>query len=252
MRLSIKELVFGLLIVCSFCKTKSQDVSQKITFQHQKTKIKELVLVNARDANRCEMGSIIQLISSCNPKVIGVNFLFIGDKNAYCDSILLESIKKADNVMLIEGFENGQHAKSESKFKEVSFLSALNGFLQNDSGKVDGYYSLIDHRGKWEVSFPFLLALQYDKSKSAELSSTLSPVKHPIKIYHELSEFEIFDNYIETTNCAIFENRIVLIGYLGPKYEDIFEVVASGKSGERVYGTVILANMLLDILMNVE
>lgn len=255
MRVEIKDFVFLLLVIMSCCATKPQEIpaEHKDTSIGTETKIKEIVLVNAGESDRCQMGELVQRISKCNPKVIGINFLFIGEKDVNCDSTLRGSIIDSDKVVLVEGFENGNHVESNRKFTEAAFLTGLKGLIQSEDGITNQYYRLIDHRGKWELSFPFLLALQLNKNRAAELSSKVSPQEYPINFYHRIDEFKALDyNADFSSNCNLLEEKIVIIGYLGPTEEDTFQTPVTEKSSDRTYGTVILANIILDILKDLN
>ena len=255
-KVGIKDFVFLLLGIMSCCATKPQEIpaaEQHETSVAVETKIKEIVLVNAGESDRCQMGELVHRISKCNPKVIGINFLFIGEKDATCDSTLRTSIVNSDKVVLIEGFENGTHVESDQKFTDAAFLTGLKGLIEAEDGITNQYFRLIDHRGKWELSFPFLLALQLDKTRAAELSSKVSPQKYPINFYHRIDEFKVLDyNTDFSSNCNLLEEKIVIIGYLGPTEEDIFQTPVTEKSSDRTYGTVILANIILDILKDLN
>jgi len=254
MRVEIKNFVF-LFVIMSCCATKPQEISAEHndTSIAIETKINEIVLVNAGESNRCQMGELVSRISKCNPKVIGINFLFIGEKDANCDSTLRASIIDSDKVVLVEGFENGNHIESEKKFIEAAFLTGLKGLIQSEDGITNQYYRLIDHRGKWELSFPFLLALQLDKSRAAELSSKVSPQAYPLNFYHSIDELKVLDyNADFSSQSNLLEKKIVLIGYLGPTEEDIFQTPVTEKSSDKTYGTVILANIILDILKDLN
>lgn len=250
-KIGIKDFVFLLLGVMSCCATKPQEISaeNQEALVGIETRVKEIVLVNAGERDRCKMGKLIQEISKCNPKVIGINFLFIGEKDAICDSALRTSIVNSDKVVLIEGFENGTHVESDQKFTDAAFLTGLKGLIEGEDEITRQYFRLIDHRGKWELSFPFLLALQLDKTRAAELSSKVSPQNYPIHLYHRIDEFTVLDyNTDFPRDCDLLEEKIVIVGYLGPNEEDIFQIPVTEKSSDTAYGTVILANIILDIL----
>lgn len=256
MRAEIKNLVVvPSLIILSCCSTKPKEIpsEQNYISPLQKTKSSQIVLVNAGESNRCQIGELVQEISKCNPKAIGINFLFLGEKDSHCDSVLRASIINSDKVVLVEGFEDGHHVQSSKQFTDVAFLTGLIGFIQNKNGITDRYYRLIDYRGKWELSFPFLLALQVNKGRSAELSSKVTPQEYPIKFYYQLDEFNVFDyNTDFTRERSLIEDKIVIIGYLGPTQEDILKTPVRENSSATTYGSVILANIILDILKDLN
>lgn len=249
MRFSIKSpTIFFFIFLCCFTKCKE---TQKEASENHTTKVDEIVLVNVPVINRCEMGALISTISSCNPKIIGLNFLFVEEKENKCDSVLRQSIVESDKIVLIEGFENEVHVESHKKFSEVAFLTGLTGLSQSKDGVTDYYYRLIDFRGKWEVSFPFLIALQYNKERAAELSSKLTPKDYPIVFYHPESNFNIVNHNDILNNCSVLDNRLVIVGNLSPG-ENIFRTRVTQNSTEATPGSVIIANVVLDILNELE
>jgi CHASE2 domain-containing sensor protein len=196
---------------------------------------------------------MITLISKDKPKAIGVNFLYIEERENECDSILEQAITQSGKVILIEGFENENHVQSNRKFLESAVLSGLTGLSQNDNGVIDSYYRVINHRGGWEYSFPFHLALQYDSTRDSELAGKSRPKDYPITFYNTLNEFKIIDGLEEIKkNKGIFNNKIVIIGSMGEAEDNIFPTPVTSKSKDRTFGTLIIANIVLDILMDLD
>lgn len=220
--------------------------------QNHDTKLADIVLVNAT-GQRCEVAEIINLISKDHPKVIGINFLFIEEKDIKCDSNLLQAIDKSDKVVLIEGFENEKHVQSNEKFLAPSILSGLTGLSQNDNGIIDSYYRVIDHRSSWEYSFPFHLALQYDSINDSQLAGKSTPKDYTITFYHALNEFKVINGLEEIKkNQGVFKNKIVIIGSMGQAEDNVFPTPVTDKSTDKTFGTVIIANIVLDILMDLD
>ena len=239
-----------LFVLVSCCGTKAQEERRKV---NHFDRLKEIVLINAPNINRCEMGQLVQSISLCNPKVIGLNFLFVNEKEHECDSILRQSIITSDKIILVEGFENGSHIESHKVFSEVAFSAGLTGLSQSADGFTDSFYKLIDFRGKWELSFPFHLALKYDKNRAAELSSKLTPQDYPIIFYHDTDDFAVL-NYNDDIpgNCHLLYDKIVIVGSLGPEEVNMFSTRVTENSLGKTYGTVIIANVILDILTDLD
>lgn len=238
---------FLLFTIISCCSTKPIETEKKVL-----TEVKEVVLVNVSKVDRCQIGQLINLISECSPKIIGINLMFVEEKEKFCDSVLSKSIVDSDKVVLIEGFENGNHVRSNNKFFNVSFLSGLTGLSQSEDGITDYYYRLTDLNGKWALSFPFLIALQYDKYRTAELASKVTPKDYPIVFSHALDDFSIV-NYSDSVSmdCHLLSEKIVLIGDLNSN-NNVFRTRVTKNSTNKTYGTVIIANVILDILKDLE
>jgi CHASE2 domain-containing sensor protein len=215
-------------------------------------KMNDIILVNA-GGERCEVAEIISIISKDKPKAIGVNFLYIEERDHKCDSALGKVIGQSGKVILIDGFENEKHVESNRIFLEQAMFSGPTGLSQNDDGIIDSYYRIIDHRGRWEYSFPFHLALQYDSTKGSKLAGKSRPNDYPITFYHSLKEFKIIYGLEEVKkNAGIFKEKIVIIGSMGQAMDNIFPTPVTTKSTDSTFGTVIIANVVLDILKDLD
>ncbi len=234
-----------LLTILWCCGTKTQQSTNDL-----RTKVKDIVLINAETIDRCQMGELITSLSKCNPKVIGINFLFVGVKDKKCDSTLRQSITESEKVVLVEGYENGTHIESDKLFSHPAMLTGLTGLAQNENGVTDSYYRLTERA---EYSLPMHVALQYDTNRQSEIAAKSFYKDYPINFYHQLPEFEIL-NYKEVslTNCDLLTGKIILIGYLGPGDENLFKTPVTNNSSDKTYGTVIIGNIVLDILKDIE
>ncbi|UYN87578.1 MAG: CHASE2 domain-containing protein [Cyclobacteriaceae bacterium] len=167
-----------LLTTIISCETKSQQT--KIS---PESRTNEIVLINADPKDRCEMGQLIESLSECNPRVIGINFIFPGQKEIGCDSKFQQAIINSGKVVLIEGFEEGKHVESHKLFRDYALRSGTTGLAQGENDLTDSYYRVFDHRGRWEYSFPMHLSLRYDTTRASELAAKSFPKDYPIKFY---------------------------------------------------------------------
>ena len=253
----IKKINIVLLILalssCGVRQAEDEKKSDSIQKENAKTKLDEIVLVNIDQSNRCEIGNLISFLSSCNPKAIGVNLLFSSEREYKCDSALRQSIIDSDKVILVEGYKSGKHIKSIDKFSDVSYLTGLTGLIESDTGIIDYYYRQTDVKGRWAYSFPFLLALQYDKNRGSELAAKSTPEDYPIVLYHDLNSFRMIEaETSDVANCNLLNKKIVIIGYLGPEDKDSFFAKGTENLSNKAYGTVIIANVVLDILQDLN
>lgn len=242
----LNHTLIGVLILLTGCTTKVQERKKG------DSKVQEIVIVNVGRIDRCEIGALINAISKCNPKVIGINLLFTEERNRRCDSILQKSIHDSGKIVLVEGFQGGHPVKSIMKFSKTAYNGGHNGFLTDDAGVVTSYERLIDHEGKWALTFPFLIALQYNKDRAAELSSKITAEEYPLVLYHDKDSLTIVDQASVLTNCDALHEKLVIVGYLGPDDEDLVTTKISGRSVEKTYATVVQANNVLDILYDLE
>jgi len=243
----VGRLIFFLILI-SGCGMKQQE-----RLKTGDQTIKEIILVNGGTSDRCQMGELVQSISKCKPKVIGVNFLFVGEKGGKCDSILQQAIIDSEKVVLAEGMENGNHIESSDLFSSSAMLTGITGLAQNNNGIIESYVRVTDDRGKWVFSFPFHLALQYEKNRASELVAKSPSKPYPIIASYSLGDFKTINDVTTISkNCSEIEGKIVLIGYLGPGDEDVFKARITKNSSGKVFGTVILANVIVDILSDLD
>jgi CHASE2 domain-containing sensor protein len=187
----------------------------------------------------------------CRPKLIGVHFLYIGEKTRECDTLLRAAIKRSDKVILAEGFQDGEPISSDNYFKEVAMFSCVSGLAQSDDGVTDYYYRAPAYGDKWHYSFPFHVALQYDKTKATQLASKSHSSDYPINYYKKLEEFKVFTPADILDNCSEIEGKIILIGDLSTD-EGVVQTRVTEKSSNKSFATVVIANIILDILKDLD
>ncbi len=214
------------------------------------SRLNEIILIKTT-GERCAVGQLINSLAKCSPKLIGVNYLYVGKKGNNCDTLLWTAIEQSKKVILIEGFEEGEHVTSDNDFKDVAMFSSVTGLAQSDDGVTDFYYRISDHDGKWSYSFPFHVALQFDKKKASQLASKSFPKDYPIKFYKKLEDFKVFTPSDIENHCSEITGKIILIGDLETE-ENIFKTRTTNKSSDQTFGTVIIANVILDILKDLD
>ncbi|WP_276374336.1 CHASE2 domain-containing protein [Chryseolinea sp. H1M3-3] len=242
------------VVIASGCG-KSQRLSEKSQINPGSSIVyaDEIALINVGKLDRCGIGELVATLSRCKPKVIGINLMLRNENNFMCDSILTQSMIEADNVILSEGFVEGKHVETAKKFSDAAYLVGVMGLSQRDDGLTNSYYRQIDFRGKWEYSFPFLLALTHDKNRGSELAAKTGPQDYPL-VLHEARRFKMLehDSSELISNCEMIHGRIVIIGYLGPDSVDIYTVKNSLGEDVKIYGTTLIANAIIDILKDLD
>jgi hypothetical protein len=236
-----------LLTIIIGCKTQSQQT--KIS---PESRTSEIVLINADPKDRCEMGQIIESLSECDPRIIGINFIFSEQREIGCDFKFQQAIVNSGKVVLIEGFEDGKHVESHKQFRDYALRSGTTGLAQGEDDLTDSYYRVHDHRDRWEYSFPMHLALQYDTIRAPELAARSFPKDYPIEFYSSTQDFKTIQSKDILANRSLFKNKIAIIGYLGAGDENYFKTKQTEKSSSKTHGTVIIANIVLDILSDLD
>lgn len=201
--------------------------------------------MNIGSSNRSEIAQAILNISSCKPKVIGINVLFEDFRANASDTSLSEAILKSGNAILVTNIIKGTLYKSNIFFSRSSLGEGLMYFGFKDK-VVDRHKIFVSHRNDLLWSFPATVASYFDSRIAGSLmEKTLGNEFYRIRHQYDLEDFNVLKaNETSGFDCSMINGRIVLFGYLGPRDEDVYLI--NGSDG--AYGTVILANCLENIL----
>jgi CHASE2 domain-containing sensor protein len=245
MKMKIFSTLFCIVLLVIGCK---RNVINKV-YESAPVDKKMIVLVNVPRVNRCEISRLVDVISACDPKIIGINFTFRNDTNPKCDSSLQNSISISNKVILTDSHQEG----SINKFSDYALLSGQSGIALDEDNVAEAYYRLTDLKVRYGFSFPFHIAIQYVDDKAVELSRLSTPLEYPIVIYYRLEDFDKIDfDKLSNVDCNLIKDKIVLLGYLGPEDEDLIKTHVTNSSSDKTYSTVIIANVILDILKDVD
>lgn len=245
--MSLKLSIFVILLSLLSCKSQLDNIN----LEKRKN---DIVLINIY-GERCEMSDLLSLISKKNPKVIGINFIYMEEREGRCDSLLQHALGHSKNVVLVEGHQEGKETQSHVKFLNLASQSAQAGYLGDGKEELTAYYRvrMTDNDELWQYSFPFEVASLYDTSKAIYLASVSKPnEQYPIKFRYQKSDFKVLNGFTDVKNNQdILKDKVVLIGLFESGNEDIFSTPENPKS-DKTYGTVILANIVLDILEDLD
>jgi CHASE2 domain-containing sensor protein len=201
-----------------------------------------ILLVNAGEANRGRLASAIKRLSDCEPSVIGINFTFRSGNIESTDTLLSNAIRDAGNVVLVMlPKENDMIIRSDSMFVNSAIAEGLLYYGFDEDGAVTKQMMYISVNDDLLWSFPITLASYYDIEHSDEIMKSVAGNAY-YTINQSNDKFEVIE--IDTEyECSWIKGKIVLIGYLGPKTEDMFTFYDAKK-----YNTWILANCVEDIV----
>jgi CHASE2 domain-containing sensor protein len=246
MRLTLLTfIVFTVFVNLSACSSQSS----QLNLEKRKD---DIVLINIY-GERCEVSELLNLVSKKKPRVIGVNFLYREEKEGKCDSLLQQSLKNSENVILIEGHRDGNEIRSNDKFVKMSMQSAQAGFLGDGKDQLYSYYRVRMSENGLRYSFPFEIASAYDTSDAVYLASISKPKKdYPINFRYQKTDFKIL-NGLSAVDASenLLKDKIVLIGLFESGDEDLF-LTPTNQGSSKTYGTVILANIILNILEDLD
>jgi hypothetical protein len=237
------KYILLILVLTTSCSTKSKN-------DVEEPRLNEIILIKST-GERCAVGQLINSLMKCSPKLIGVNYLYVGKKSDDCDTLLRNAIGRSKKVILAEGFREGGYVSSDNDFREVAMFSSPTGLAGLEDGVADSYYRISDHDGRWRYTFPFHVALQFDKRKAPQLASKSLPKDYPIKFYKTLEDFKVYTQADIENHCSEIAGKIILIGELQTD-EDIIKTHTTAKSSDKTFGTVIIANIIFDILKDLD
>jgi CHASE2 domain-containing sensor protein len=218
-----------------------------------------IVLLNFGNLTRGQTGSLINLISSLNPRVIGLNAIYNCEagqrdtincpqlKDTLGNKILREAIKKAGNVVLgSKLFETTSFDPSTSSIADSLEVSdfqfveyASQGFVtlptstesHEDIRICRTFFPSANLKGKIEFDFGVQVAKMYNPKKvdillQRKREEEIINFRRNIDLSHKNSKYKVLDlsELISSTdlekNRSLIEGKIIIIGYLGDTYGD--------------------------------
>jgi CHASE2 domain-containing sensor protein len=97
-----------------------------------------------------------------------------------------------------------------------------------------------------------LIALQYDKSKQAQLASKSYPKYYPLKAVKNYEKFTILTPSEISKTCKTIKDKIILVGDLSSDSADAHITNMNGLQPEKVNGTILHASVILEILKDLD
>ena len=227
-------------------------------------------IVHIGNADREQLGLMIDRISAAGAKVIGLDIMLDGRKDSVDDEKLRRSIERAGNVVLAT--ELHKFEEKERKFESLVSTDSLFaahaalGFINFPSNhtKTIRYFSPEESVGDSSaLAFAMAVLQQYD---AQAVEQCLKRNRDVEKIHYkgDLMSFShyptelVLDTTIEITQLReVMNNKIVLLGYIAEKdtenpLKDRFYTPLNknyaGKSIPDMYGVVIHANIISMVL----
>jgi CHASE2 domain-containing sensor protein len=233
-----------LFIIFSACVSKSEKKNDRID--------PDIVIINIEEGDRSFIGRTLLTIDSCKPKLIGIDAWFIQEKDSVQDIALINALKNVKNVILGYSLDTlGHPLRSHFKFRTLVDDEGL-AVLQIQDGLSSHFtpITLIDNKENEHIALKIVRKWQPDFTVDIDKGKTI-----PINFSRTLDQF-IHLNASELKakkNFNDINNKIVLLGYIGPSNEDKhftpFTKKLNTKNNEPdTYGVVIIANEIRTIL----
>ena len=209
-----------------------------------------IILINIKEYGRDSITAILNHLANCNPKTIGLNARFQVFTGSKTDSLLADAIRLTGKVVL----SDSRNSKNQILESHYFFSSNANKngmmILSGENDIATKYMPLYEDSHGQRLSFPFHLAFAFDPDKAETIFKDFRVNGYRNIVYRKtLQEFTVLAE--DEIYCENVDGKIVILGVLGPGDEDLVRTPldeATGNSESKTRGTVIAANIVLDIL----
>lgn len=226
-----------------------------------------IILINNGHLDRKNIAQMITILNQYEPKLIGIDAFFRAEKGEEQDIPLQEAFSEVKNLILVNELVNTNDDEefdsiktSNPKFNKYATNGYANVYIDPNDFKTVRLVKPFAEVGKdLEASFSSKIVeiyapKKYKRYKNRKSELEVINYKRNINKYLTYNYDEILNEEIDLN---ILKDKIVLIGYLGPRLgvtstEDIFYTPMNtnyvGKTSPDMYGVVIHANVVSMIL----
>ena len=211
----------------------------------------DIILINIGKGDRAYIAGLIQSIDSCKPAVIGIDVFFDVEKNGSLDSALIAAFSISKNDVIAYGLDPaGRPILPQEKFSQFASAKGL-----MNSERIHGLVSRFTPTRRVDNTTDEVLALKIIQLWKHGFQHNLPSGKSiQIRFTRTNRNFINIDGSdISNLEPGLLENKIVLLGYIGPNEEDKYYtpiplVYGSPNDNPDMYGLVILANQIRTLL----
>lgn len=232
-----------------------------------------VVLVNVGNLNRAGIAEQIQIINQFKPKTIGVDVFFSTKNNSDSDSLLISTLSKVKNLVMISKplkFNSETQEYDSIKTSDPQFLNncavasstLITGAENQEDIKICRTFNpVFPIKGQEDqLAFGIKLVQYYNKEAATKFLSRKNEVEtinfrgnHGNKFY-TLDVDDVF-NYNFTPD--LIKGKIIIFGFLGsyigdPSWEDKFFTPLNskyiGRANPDMFGMEIHANVISMVL----
>ena len=211
---------------------------------------RDIVLINIGQGDREFIGKVLRKLDSLNPRVVGIDVTFQGHKKN--DSTLITALGELKNDILVYNIKDGGIINgSDPAFTNLADQGNL--YYEQKLGLITTIVPLQKVNDIVHESLAFKIARKWEPDSALNIK-----VDEKIDINYLRSQEKFFvlkGSDLINTNVADFglNNKIFLVGYLGPGVEDKhftpLRYRKDFKANEPdTYGLVIIANEIRTIL----
>ena len=230
---------------------------------------RRIAIVNVGDADREEIAYLIESVSAMQPKVIGLDILFEGEREEDKDSILREVLKKTKNLVSVSRLipVDDKIIVDPNYFDSSISIRGAANLIGEDIGTIRHYVPFEEVSGKKYPHITSAIVREYDKSVYEKLENrhkAVETINYTRKINEEsirdLKGYQIIqseDIMMGNVEDYLIKDKIVLLGYVNPNPNDIEDKKFTpmnhkyaGKSVPDMNGVVVQANIISMVLDN--
>lgn len=239
-----------LVIILSSCRTSTKTKDNHLSINYTDTTI---VLLNVDTLNKSEIAGIIKHLSDNNVSLIALNVSF--EETDKSDSALVNQIKASQSKIVASCDLELDNVDVNSYYKFLEFGPAV---LYTDKLGIVTNFSFLyqTENNKWVESF----YLKILKSTREDIYDKYHADSNTYKINflgNRHSFLNVHHSQLNNTISSAWKDKIVLLGYLGPKETTMFPVDDDidafftptsrfnlPQNKPNMYGTVITANII--------
>lgn len=238
-----------------------------------------IVIVNVGNLSRKEIAQQLEIISKCEPKVIGIDVVFNNATDTIGSAILSHTIDKLKNVVMATKlvYSDSIHAYASLEFSDERFRTKYEGFdnlslhaqYRAGSKTLRGFTPSVIVEGSKYNAFSVQIAMLFDsvktkrflaRSKEQEIINytgnivdLTSDKEYALSLY-QIHMSELLEGLFLP---SMIKNKIVILGFTGndwgdPAYEQKYYTslnkMVFGKGLPDMFGVVVHANVVSMII----
>ena len=235
------------------------DLSFSALKSHRNNAIDDkIVIVNIGDADRAGIAAMLRKVNEAQPKVIGLDVLFLTPIAPAADSALASAIAQAPNIVLSNKLETGSNTITiKNYFGSYSPYSGYVNFVGENSGVIRYFSPFENWKDTMNYSFAAAVMKASDglKFKSFQKRSNEVEVINYRRQADQYFTVDYHDLLADKVSPAVFTNKIVLMGLVDNNPSNIEDKHFTplnekfmGKSIPDMNGVIIHANIISMIL----
>ena len=228
---------------------------------------RRIAIVNIGDADREEIAYLIESVAAMQPKVIGLDILFEGEREEDKDSILREVLKKTKNLISVSRLVPiGDSIIVDPNYFDSSLnMRGAANLIGEDIGTIRYYVPFEEVNGKKYPHISSAIIREYDRSAYEKLEKrhkVVETINYTRKVndesIRELKGYQIIQGenlLMGQVKEYLIKDKIVLLGYVNPNPNNIedkkftpMNTKYAGKQRPDMNGVVVQANIISMVL----